>query len=124
MMAQTVTVNASLAYADANSSDEISITDFVASLSNAGHSRYTQTITTSELALVLPPAVTTPGYVIIINRDPTNYVELRVATGGAKFARLDANGGFAILKLGSGAQAPFAIANSASCIVECLICNT
>ncbi len=68
-------------------------------------------------------AIAAPGYVIMINLDPTNYVSLRIATGGTEAARLDAAGGFAMLKLGTGAQAPFLVANTANCRVSFLLCS-
>ncbi|MES2155942.1 MAG: hypothetical protein V4510_12480 [bacterium] len=62
-----------------------------------------------------------PGYVLILNLDATNYVELKTASSGTIFARLDAAVGFAFLKLGSGAQAPAALANTADCLIESFI---
>lgn len=81
-----------------------------------------QSIGTSEEAIVLGEN-TSPGWAFFINRDSTNYVELRVATGGAKFTKLKP-GEFCLLRLGSGAQAPFAIADTAACVLEYLICST
>ena len=75
-----------------------------------------QNIGTSEEAITLGE-VTSPGWAFFINRDETNFIELRVATGGAKFAKLKP-GEFAFLRLGSGAQAPYAIADTAACQLE------
>lgn len=66
-------------------------------------------------------SVTSLGYYLFINRDPTNFIELRVATSGVKFARLDAVNGPAFGKFGSGITAPFAIADTGSCQMEYLI---
>ncbi len=78
------------------------------------------TVTTSELAIPLGNLATL-GYAFFINRDTTNFVEIRVATGGTKFARLDASSGFYFGKFGSGVTAPFAIADTASCLVDYVI---
>ena len=122
-MANTATITASLSYTDASGSEELAQTALAATLTNAGFTRNRQSIPTSEAAINLA-GLSGPGYALIINRDATNYVELKVATGGAIFAKLDANGGVALVKLGSGAQAPFAIANSATCIIDVFIVRT
>lgn len=85
----------------------------------------TQTIGTSEEAIGLPDG--TVAYAIFQNLDPTNFINLRVSTGGAIFARLDPDtksdgkGGVAMLRLGSGATAPFAIADTAECKLRYII---
>lgn len=79
-------------------------------------------ITTSEVALKLG-TLSALGWFIGINRDPTNYIELRVATAGTKFAKLSA-GEVALFKFGSGVTAPYAIANTGACQMEYLLLNT
>lgn len=77
-----------------------------------------QTIPTSEAALNLG-GITNVGAFAIRNLDETNYVEVKVGTAGAIFARLepdangDGKGGFICgTRLGSGAQVPYLIANT------------
>jgi len=120
-MANEVTVNASLAYADAEGTTipPLTIVDLLMTISTKKHIWTKQNIGTSEEAINLGE-VTSLGYALFINRDPVNFVELRVATGGAKFAKLRA-GQVAMLPLGSGAQVPFAIADTAACQLEYLI---
>lgn len=127
-MANEVTLGASLAYDDGKLSKSVSITDVVKSIAGAT-ARYTETVQlvgTAEEAIDLGE-VSAPGFALFQNLDDTNYIELRVATGGAKFAKLradtndDGHGGFAILELGSGAQAPFAIANTDPCRMRVFI---
>lgn len=65
--------------------------------------------------------ITTPGYCIAVNLDTTNFVSIRPATGAANTIRLDANRGFAIFKFGSGATAPYAIADTAACDIDYLL---
>lgn len=78
-----------------------------------------QSIATSETTIQLG-AVTSPEYLLIVNRDATNYVEVKVAASGAIFAKLKP--GYACLvPLGSGAQAPVAIANTAACLVDVFV---
>ena len=121
-MANEITVNASLAYADSEGTeDSLAVVNFLKTVATKLTNHHKQSIGTTEVAINLA-GLTTPGFMIAINRDATNFVELRVATGGAKFARLDP-GGVALVRLGSGAQVPFAIADTAACQVEFLICS-
>lgn len=75
-----------------------------------------QSIGTSEEAL----SVGDGGTIVELylkNLDVTNYVEIKVATGGAIFGKL-LPGQDMLVRLGSGAQAPFAIANTAAVALE------
>lgn len=123
-MANEITLNASLAYSDSEGT-EAALTPIVNLLATVASKRtisYKVNVGITEEALPLGD-VTTPGWAMFINRDETNFVELRVATGGAKFAKLKP-GEFALLRLGSGAQAPYAIADTAACQLECLLIQT
>jgi len=75
-----------------------------------------QAVGTSEEALLLGD-VTAGGHIMLINRDSTNFVNVKVATAGAIFAKLKPLESMR-LRLGSGATAPFVIADTASCNVE------
>lgn len=116
-MANELTVSASLAYEDATgASDSISIEDFVATVAEKLCTGRKVSVGTSEQALNLN-GITTPGFILIINRDDTNFVEIRVGTGGAKFCKLKP-GEPALFRFGSGATAPYLIADTAACKVE------
>ena len=122
-MSNELTLSGTIQYADSQSADEaLSIAQIYADVGTKKYIKAKQSIGTTEEAIVLGE-VTAPGWAIFINRDTTNYLELRVATGGAKFAKL-LHGEFTAVRLGSGAQVPFAIANNAACIMEYLIVNT
>jgi hypothetical protein len=123
-VANEITPTASLTYADSENAD-VSLTPLATLVATVASKKFIhnkQNIGTAEEAVVLGE-VTTPGWAIFINRDLTNFIELRVATGGAKFAKL-LPGEFWCGRLGSGAQAPFAIADTGACQMEYLICNT
>ena len=129
-MANEITLNGSVAYEDSEGADlALSMADVLKTVATKKYIRHKMQVGTTEEAVALGE-VTAPGYAIFINRDGTNFIELRVATGGAKFARLDADtagdktGGFAILRLGSGAQAPYAIADTAACQMEYFIISS
>lgn len=126
-MANEVTVGGSLKYSASEVEVSRSFSNIIKSI--AGTKRFTHTVQsvgTSEEAIDLGD-VSTPGWAVFRNLDQTNYIELKVATGGAIFAKLvpdsdgDGKGGIAVLQLGSGATAPFAIANTAACNMEIFI---
>lgn len=122
-MANEITLNASVAYEDSEDSDEsLGIANLLASVASKKYIKHKQNIGTSEEAITLGEA-TSPGWAMFINRDETNFISLKVATGGAIFAKLKP-GEFALLRLGSGAQAPYAIADTAACQLECFLIQT
>lgn len=117
-MAEELTLGASVSYEDSlNTSDSLSLANVIKSVATKRITHVTQSVGTSEEAVELGD-VAAPGYALFINRHATATIDLKVATGGAIFARLDPDtnedgkGGFALLKLGSGAQVPFAVASA------------
>ena len=76
------------------------------------------TVTTSATAIPLG-SVATPGYFFAYNTDATNYVQLMNGSGGTVAIRLTA-GQFCIFPWDNSAT-PYAIANTASCILEYLL---
>jgi len=65
--------------------------------------------------------VTPLGFITLKNLDPTNYVDVKTGTGGVIFARLRPNGGSCQIFAGSDITAPYAIANTAPCLIDKLI---
>lgn len=129
-MSNEITLNASIEYSDSEKTEEsLALDNIVKSVATKRITRLKQNVGTSEEAVNLGD-VSAPGYALFVNRDPTNYIDLKVATSGAIFARLDPDtnsdgkGGFALLKLGSGAQVPYAIANTAACQMDIFIVST
>lgn len=121
-MANEITLNAILAYADSEKA--------AATLQIPANTLMTITtkkfvwnkmsVSVAEIAIPLG-SVSSLGYYIFINRDLTNFINLKTATSGTVFARLDANYGVAMGKFGSGITAPFAAADTAPCQMEYLI---
>ncbi len=127
-MAQEVTVNASLAYLDVNgTADSLDITDALFNVATKQIAHTTQLITFSAEVAINLSGIAAPAFVFFKNLDPTNFIKLRVATSGAFFAKLRADtagtgkGGIALLELGSGAQVPYAQADTADCRMEILL---
>lgn len=90
-------------------------------ISGSKYVKTLQQIGITEEALQLGETSGSLGWALIKNIDNTNYVELKTGTGGIVFAKLPPKGGIALLHFGSGVTAPFAIANSAACLVEIFI---
>jgi len=78
-----------------------------------------QTVGTSEEAILLGD-VGVGGYMLAVNLDTTNYVQLKSATGVTPHARLLA-GDIALYRLDASATAPFAQANTGACDVQFFI---
>lgn len=83
---------------------------------------FQQTVGTSEEPLVLGD-VAAPGWCIIINRGLTHFVSVKTGTGGVIFAKL-LPGEFCLLRLGSGAQAPYVIADTITSKIEVFLTST
>lgn len=121
-MANEITLSGNLSYSDANGAkQELGVESLLQSVTTKITYRGQQSIATSETTLELGK-VSSVGYVIIINRDDTNYVEVKTGASGTIFAKLPP-GGFCILYLGSGVTAPVAIANTAACVIDALVCS-
>jgi len=122
-MADEITVSASIRYEDSEDADEsLSLEDILADVATKKYTKVKVSVGTSEEAVPLGES-TSPGWAMFINRDGTNFVSIKVATSGAIFAKL-LPGEFALLRLGSGAQAPFWIADTAACQCEVFIVQT
>lgn len=121
-MANELTLTAVLDYVDSESASlGLLVRELSVSIATKKYVMMKQNIGTSEEALKLGE-ITSLGWALFINRDTTNYIELRVATGGTKFCQLLA-GEPALFRFGSGITAPYAIANTAACQLEYLLAS-
>lgn len=78
-----------------------------------------QSIGTSEEAIDLGD-IATGGWFFGINRDSTNYLEIRSGTGATDLVRMNA-GEPCAFRISGDATAPFAIANTSACELEYLL---
>ena len=118
-MANELTLSASVSYEKGNV-EEISraISSLLATVSGSGFIHNVQAIGTSEEALNLAAVTIAGGWAFLKNLDDTNYLEVRSGTGASNdIIRLNA-GEFALLRWGSDITAPYAIANTAECLLE------
>lgn len=117
-MAAEITASGSLELDNGTITDILSVSGLRFDFSGTKFTHHVQSIGTSEEAIDLGE-ITTLGWVMLVNRDNTNYVEVRSGAGASNdIIKLPAKGGFAVFHFGSDITAPFAIANTAACLVE------
>jgi hypothetical protein len=75
-------------------------------------------VATSEQAMNLGGVTAALAEIFIVNRDESNYVELRSASGAGNDVVRLAPGRPALFQFGSDITAPYLIANTAACVVE------
>lgn len=120
-MANELTLACSLGYKDSESADlKLAIAELLMNVSTKKFVYAKQNIGITEEAIGLGE-VTSLGMALFINRDTTNFISIKTATGGTIFARLQPSNGFAAFRFGSGVTAPFAIADTAACQMEYII---
>lgn len=126
-MANEITVNGSLAIVDGTSpAKALQSGDVLASVTV--HQQILQQMSVAITATEIPvTGLTSPGWAIFINRDATNYIDIYTDNGGGKklFARIPPGGmPCGPFFLGTDAKAPYALAHTAACLMEYLICDT
>lgn len=122
-MANEITITGKLEYADSESADlSLEVLEKAANVATKKFIHHKQNIGITEEALDLGE-LTSLGWAIFINRDTTNFVNIKTATSGTIFAKILA-GECAMFRFGSGVTAPFAIADTAACQLEYLIIQT
>lgn len=123
-MSRELTLGASLAYSDSDGTEaSLTLAQIFANVTTKALQQFKLSVPITEIAVPLPDNPGSLGWLILVNRDATNFVNVRVGTGAAIFAQLLA-GEFCILRLGSGAQAPYLIADTAPCNVEGIVVAT
>ena len=116
-MSQEIAYNLNLVYAKGSVEGiPIDVTNNTIDVAGSRFVHQVQLIGTAEEAISLGELASL-GVAAFKNLDETNYIEIRVATGGVKFLKL-LPGEVWPCRLGSGVTAPFAIANTAACYLE------
>jgi hypothetical protein len=117
-MAAEITLSASLAVDNGVFDESLSRSGWRFDFSGTKVTKHVQSIGTSEEAIDLGE-ISTLGWILAVNLDNTNYVEIRLGTGASNDCiKLPAKGGLALFHAGSDMTAPYAIANTAACLVE------
>lgn len=118
-MANELTIAGLLKFAKGNSADELGANK-LATMSGAEFVRYRQAVGTSEEALNLPGDISSPYHAIFFNRDATNFIKLRLATGTTEYIKILPNGvpcGPILIS----AAAPYVQADTLTCQLEYLL---
>ena len=117
-MANELTVSASLAFAKTTYAVDMAKTGFQCTVTGTKFVHNVQAIGFAAEEAIQLGDVGTPGYAIFVNRDATNYVTIRPATGVADCIKLKP-GDVAMFRF--ACAAPFAIAAVAACNIEYVI---
>lgn len=118
-MANEITLNLNITFTKNGVTVERDLVDKLATLSGNRYVAAIQSVGTSEEAIDLAE-LGTLGWAYFKNLDANNYIQLKTATSGTIFARLNA-GEACLFRFGSGVTAPFAISDTAACLMEYLI---
>lgn len=123
-MAGAIVVSFNLAFTPSYtgaSQVSLPLTNLAVTVSGSNFKRETQTIpTTAGGTEIDVSALTVPRWCAIINRDPTNYVQILSAVSGTVIARLLPGEGM-LLPLDPTVTAPAALAHTASVQIEVLV---
>ncbi len=126
-MAQELTISFSAFYEDAvEITGSVEIAELLITLATAKIVHTKQSVGTSEEAVELGD-ISSRGFCVLVNKDTSNYIEVKTGTGGTVYAKMFPKGStsginFCVVHLGSGAQSPFVTANTASCEMEIFLC--
>lgn len=116
-MAKELTLNLSLGFAKGNINTSMVSGTQQFTVSGTDYVRETMSVPTAVTALPLG-AITTPGYIMITNKDTTNYVDVLDAVAGNACVRL-MPGEFAVFRFKS--TAPAVQAHTAAVKIEYLL---
>lgn len=123
-MANEAYIMASLSYLDSEGTKvQLDVPIKAANVATKVLACHKQSIATSETTIDLG-AVTSMGWVLFVNRDATNYIEIKTAAGGTIIGKMLTGEPYGPVRMGSGVTAPVAIANTAACRMDILILST
>lgn len=118
-MASEITVELALSFRKGSSQEGVDPGPISVTMTGTNFLRNRQTVGTSEEALLLGD-VPAGGWVFMVNRDSSNYVRVKAATGATALIRLRA-GEAACFRLDAGATAPFVQADTSAVELEYLL---
>jgi hypothetical protein len=116
-MANELTLSASLLFVNGTKRVSFSKSGLQFTVSGNDYIAGTQTVGTSEEALAKGD-ITTPGFCFIFNRDATNFVKVRGASGAVDCIKIKP-GEFAMFR--HAGTAPYVIADTGACEIEYVI---
>jgi hypothetical protein len=116
-VANELTVSVSARYSKNGvqlSTDDFGVAGIQIDVSGTEVARFVQLIGTTEEAIAKPSDIATPGFCVLKNLDPTNYVSIQSASGATACIKLKP-GEVALFRFADAATAPYATANTAAC---------
>jgi hypothetical protein len=120
-MANEIELGVSFSYAKNDAEFELVLSGLLATVTGNACIRHVQSIGTTEEALDLGGLAAPLGWSAFRNLDPTNYLEVRSGTGAGNDIIKIPPLKFAVFHWGSDVTAPFAIANTAACLLDYFI---
>jgi hypothetical protein len=118
-MANEIAIRAALAFIKSGDQDGLDFGPATFTFTGTRSLKGRQSVGTSEEALILGE-VTAGGWLLILNKDATNFVSLRAAAGATPLAKIGP-GECALLRLHPSAPAPTVQADTAACQIRYLI---
>jgi hypothetical protein len=123
-MANELTINASIEYADAEGvSGSLDVSGLQVTLTSKKWHFIRQSIATSDTAINLG-GISSLGWMMLKNLDPVNYVEIKTAISGTVIGKMFPGETYGPKRVGSGITAPAAIANTAAVDVAVAISSS
>lgn len=119
-MANEIAVRAQLSFAKGGSSAELDSLLLSITMSGVSFMRHKQSVGTAEEALVLGEVNPINAYFCAINRDVTNFISIRPASGGTVTAVIRA-GEVVLFRFGGAVAAPYVQADTAACLLDYLL---
>lgn len=118
-MANEAYISASLSFLSGSTRRDLSVWSKAADVATKVLVYSQQSIATSETTIDLG-SISALGLCLLVNRDSTNYIEIKTAASGTIIAKMLA-GEPCLFRIGSGITAPVAIANTAACLLDILL---
>jgi hypothetical protein len=121
-MANELTISASAQYEDDDGvTAGLEVAALTRTLTTKKVLKTKQTVGTSAEALVIGD-VASLGFLMIINRDVTNFVSVLTGDGGDVVGKIFPGECYGPVRLGADMQAPFVQADTDDCEIEVLLC--
>lgn len=116
-MANELTLSGSITFNDTDETAAVSALNASMTGTRFIHSRQSVGFSADEVVELGELTGATLGWAYFKNLDSTNFVQIKTASSGTAIVKLKP-GEFALFRFGSGVTAPYAIANTAACLLE------
>lgn len=121
-MSAEIIVSLSLSVSKGSTSDALALKSVQFDMIGSSIAKFRQEIGITQEPLHMGVDIDIPGWFMAINRDPTNYVQMRAGSGFTDLVKIPPGAG--ALFMFSEDAIPHAVANTAPCEVEILLIET